>query len=191
MAAGFCALIVIRNDFGNCFFDSAAVTPGMSLISSSTLASETSRIDLPACFLAISSTWDWLTHSLDPATLILPVSRRNTSEKNSSQTSAATTMATVPAMQARRTTMRAFALRRSCRRSLKSTTFGRVATPRVPVVSCNVFAMKSSLTRFLASTKPPSWERPAVPEMERPWEEPDSFETSRLWMVRPWERTST
>ena len=160
MAAGRCARTVTRRRLGNCLLTLASVTPGMSSSWSMTSSLETKSSDLPVCLPAICMICSSLTHSLPPDTWMPPVSSRNTGEKNSSQTKAATAASAAVMATARRRITRAVALRRSFRRARKSTTFGRVTTPSCPRVWFSVLATRSSPCRRLTSTNSPGSDCP-------------------------------
>ena len=130
----------------------------MSSSCCSTDLSETMSSDLPACCLAMSRICVRFTHSFAPITVILSCRNLSAGEKNSSQINAMTSAKTTAPMPIRMASTRRFAVLRSRWRSLKSTTFGRVATPIVPADSSSVRATRSSLSSARASTNEPGAE---------------------------------
>lgn len=108
-----------------------------------------------------------LTHSLAPDTVICAESSRNKGEKNSAHTTPTTAAMNTMVIATRLTTISVLACRRSLTRALKSTTFGRAATPNGPVLSLSVLATKSSLCNALASTNPVALDTP-VPDVPVP-----------------------
>ena len=108
-----------------------------------------------------------LTHSLAPDTVICAESSRSNGEKNSAHTTPTTAAMDTMVIATRLTTISVLTCRRSLTRALKSTTFGRAATPNGPVLSLSVLATKSSLCNALASTNPVALDAP-VPDTPVP-----------------------